>query len=449
MTEKHLTVTALTRYIKRKFELDKHLTTVWLKGELSNFKHHSRGHMYFTLKDDQSRIQAVMFAGYNRVLKFVPESGMQVLLKGEVSVYEPQGQYQLYVHEMEPDGVGALQLAYEQLKDKLKFEGLFSAERKQLLPTYPKHIGIVTSQTGAAVRDILITLKRRYPIANITLFPVLVQGPDAKEMIAEALDQANFDQSLDVLILGRGGGSLEELWAFNEEVVARAIARSNIPIISAVGHETDVTIADFVADVRAATPTGAAELAVPSLAELLDKNMRQQQVLTSGINRVITKQQERLSRLKRSYAFRYPRQLIGQKEQELDRLLERFSKRTKDLRQRKTEQLQQLENRIIQAHPKKQIEEANKQINYLEQQIKRIFTDTYRLKEQQFGKQVEKLELLSPLSTMKRGYAISYLPNGSVLKSVKQVEPGKQITMKVKDGSLDCQVLRIEGDKND
>ncbi|MCZ0704095.1 exodeoxyribonuclease VII large subunit [Natronobacillus azotifigens] len=446
--DNYLTVTALTRYIKRKFELDKHLTTVWLKGEISNFKHHSRGHMYFTLKDEQSRIQSVMFAGNNRSLKFTPESGMQVLIKGEVSVYEPQGQYQLYVHEMEPDGIGALQLAYEQLRNKLREEGLFSSDRKKTLPLYPKHVGIVTSPTGAAVRDILITLKRRYPLVNITLFPVLVQGLEAKYSIANAIDQANTLESLDLLIVGRGGGSLEELWAFNEELVVRAIDRSRIPIISAVGHETDSTIADFAADVRAATPTAAAELAVPSQAELIDKICRLQQTIHRQMKQKTSADLEKLERLKKSYAFRYPRQLITQKEQELDRLLERLNRQTSNTHKQKQEQLQQLVDRISRSHPMKQLEEAKEQLLHTKQQVTRSFSQLYQTKVEHFTKQLEKLEILSPLSIMRRGYTISYRNDGKMIKSVKQVQPGEQISVKLTDGSVDCQVWGIEEGEN-
>lgn len=268
---KYVTVGALTKYIKRKFEVDPHLRDLWIKGEISNFKYHSRGHMYFTLKDEQARIQAVMFAGYNQYLSFRPEDGMKVLVRGEISVYEPSGNYQIYVKEMQPEGIGNLYLAYEQLKKRLEAEGLFSAEHKKPIPAFPRYIGVVTSPTGAAIRDILTTIRRRYPIATVILFPTLVQGEEAAGSIVRSIEKANELGYIDVLIVGRGGGSIEELWAFNEEAVARAIFASKVPIISAVGHETDFTIADFVADLRAPTPTGAAELAVPHVTELMER----------------------------------------------------------------------------------------------------------------------------------------------------------------------------------
>ncbi|WP_232282324.1 exodeoxyribonuclease VII large subunit, partial [Paenibacillus sp. oral taxon 786] len=251
-----------------KLESDQVLTDVWIRGEISNFTHHSSGHMYFTLKDADSRIKSIMFASYNQRLPFRPKEGTRVIARGNVSVYERDGQYQFYVTHMQPDGVGSLYLAFEQLKQKLEAEGLFAPGRKRPLPRFPKTIGVVTSPTGAAVRDILTTLGRRYPQAAVILYPVLVQGKGAAPSIVKAIRTLNAMGEADVLIVGRGGGSLEELWAFNEEQVARAIYESAIPVISAVGHETDFTIADFVADLRAATPTAAAELAVPHTAEL-------------------------------------------------------------------------------------------------------------------------------------------------------------------------------------
>src|SRR5690625_4791765 len=262
--DSYLTVTALTKYIKRKMEIDLHLQEVWIKGEISNFNHHNRGHMYLTLKDDQARIQSVMFAGNNRFLKFTPENGMNVLVKGYVSVFEPYGQYQLYIKTMEPDGIGALYLAYEQLKEKLAKEGLFDAERKRAIPPYPQKIGLITSKRGAAVRDIMTTIERRFPAVQLTIIHVNVQGESSAKEIVKAIKFANELKTFDTLIVGRGGGSIEDLWSFNEEIVARAIDASQIPIISAIGHETDTTISDFVADLRAPTPTAAAELAVPS-----------------------------------------------------------------------------------------------------------------------------------------------------------------------------------------
>jgi exodeoxyribonuclease VII large subunit len=286
-----LTVTQLNRYLKSIFDGDAHLANVFLTGEISNFTDHYRsGHLYFSLKDDRSVIRAVMFAQQARRLKFRPGDGMRVIARGRVSVYEQSGQYQLYVQDMQPDGLGALNLAFEQLKKKLAAEGLFDPKRKKSLPKFPQSVGVVTSPTGAAVQDIRQILGRRYPLAQVVLCPVLVQGEGAAEQIAEAIRRFNRLRCADVLIVGRGGGSIEDLWAFNEEIVARAVAESEIPVISAVGHETDYTICDFAADLRAPTPSAAAELAVPDIRELLSAvssaGVRMKQALSLDLRRM-------------------------------------------------------------------------------------------------------------------------------------------------------------------
>ena len=293
---KYLTVKALTKYIKRKFDADTHLRDVYVKGELSNVKVHSSGHIYFTLKDDAARITSVMFAMNAKSLKFVPESGMNVLVRGDINVFEVAGQYQLYAATIQPDGIGELFLAFEQLKKKLQQEGLFHPSRKKAIPTFPKKIGVVTSKTGAAIRDILTTLERRYPISEVIVFPSIVQGPQAAPSIVKSIEKANQVGDLDILIVGRGGGSIEDLWAFNEEVVARAIANSRVPIISAIGHETDTTIADFVSDLRAPTPTAAAEMAVPSKENLMQNILSLQSASLHFITKRITDEKNRYKR---------------------------------------------------------------------------------------------------------------------------------------------------------
>ncbi|WP_053219256.1 exodeoxyribonuclease VII large subunit [Virgibacillus senegalensis] len=447
MNDKYLTVTALTKYIKRKFEMDKHLKDVWLKAEISNFKHHSRGHMYLTLKDDRSRIQAVMFAGNNRSLKFKPENGMNVLVKGELSVYEPQGQYQLYITQMEPDGIGALYLAFEQLKEKLSAEGLFDPSVKQPIPAYPKRIGVITSPTGAAVRDIMTTLSRRFPIAKSTLFPVLVQGSQSAESIVKAIETANRLEGFDLLIVGRGGGSIEELWSFNEETVARAIRASAIPVISAVGHETDFTISDMAADMRAATPTAAAELAVPSQVEIKERVIALNRSLDRALKNRIVQAKERLNQLQRAYAFRYPAQLLRQKEQELDKYVERLGRGVTARYTNKRDRLQNLQKRLIQKHPQTQTQLLGRELTQLRQRLDRAFVNEVHARQNRFQKNLDKLALLNPLNTMKRGYSITYQQNGEVLSSTRKVQPGDQVTVKLYDGSLDCQVWGIEEEK--
>ncbi|RYG74651.1 exodeoxyribonuclease VII large subunit [Lentibacillus lipolyticus] len=448
MENNYLTVTALTKYIKRKFESDPHLKSIWLKGEISNFKHHSRGHMYLTIKDDHARIQAVMFAGNNRRLKFRPENGMNVLIKGEVGVFEQFGQYQLYIQQMEPDGLGSLYLAYEQLKDKLHTQGYFDGRHKQELPAYPQHIGIITSPTGAAVRDIITTIKRRYPIAKTTVIPVLVQGPNAPQSIVDALQQANEKNLFDVLIIGRGGGSIEELWSFNEEMVARAIFQSSIPIISAVGHETDTTISDFVADVRAPTPTGAAEIAVPSQLELLGKIQNVQRYLTTMLNQYTAGAEQQLNRQKQSYAFRYPEQLLQQKEQELDRHVDRLEKTASMELRMKWDNFQQLNRRLAALHPKQQLNHAGRELRQYEKQLNDGMNKNLEKNTNRLQAAIGKLSLLNPLETMKRGYAILYDHEGELLKSVDHVSVEDPITVKLTDGLLECQVKDIKEEDN-
>ncbi|OEH94491.1 exodeoxyribonuclease VII large subunit [Bacillus solimangrovi] len=443
-TKPFLTVTALTKYIKRRFDDDSHLQEVWIKGEISNFKLHSRGHMYFTLKDENARIQSVMFAGANRFMKFKPENGMKVLVRGEVSVYEAYGQYQLYAKEMQPDGIGNLYLAFEELKKKLELQGFFSNEYKQPLPSVPSRIGVITSPTGAAIRDILTTLNRRFPIAHVTIIPVLVQGENAAASIAKGIEQANEIGKFDLLITGRGGGSLEDLWPFNEEIVARAIFHSNIPIISAVGHETDVTIADFVADMRAATPTAAAELAVPHIEELIERLKQHKVRLIRSLRDQTTYDQERLRRLQKSYAFRYPEKLLVQKEQELDRLFESLQKQATHLVHYKQERLTHLRKRLKQQHPFEQLQQAITRKEQTTRNLDRAFTEIKKGKEFALQTYLSKLGMLSPLKVMERGYSLVYNERDKLIKSVEDVKLGDRVQVQVKDGQLDCQVWGLE-----
>ena len=449
MSKKYLTVTALTRYIKRKFELDQHLTTVWLKAEISNFKHHSRGHMYFTLKDDQSKILAVMFAGYNRSLRFQPENGMHVIVKGEVSVYEAMGQYQFYVHDMIPDGVGALHLAFEQLKDKLFREGLFEDNIKKSIPEFPEHIGVITSPTGAAIQDILSTINRRFPSVKISVFPALVQGEQAKEDLVKKIEQANQMSSLDSIIIARGGGSIEDLWPFNEEVVARAIVASKIPVISGVGHETDTTIVDFVADLRAPTPTSAAELAVPSQTELQRKIKQSDRVLSREIKRLVTRRREQLQQLQKNYAFQYPKQMIIEKEQELDRVVDSLEKSIFEQLRKKQHTIQHLQSQLKLHHPRHQIETYQQRSTYLMRTLHNRFQQIFEKKTSQFDGVLNQLHLLSPLNTMKRGYSITYNASGQLVKSVDQVKPGEDLAVKLSDGTIVTEISKVRKDNHD
>lgn len=442
--DRYISVTALTRYVKRLFEKDRRLGDIWVRGELSNFKLHSRGHMYFTLKDQNSRIQSVMFASQNRSLAFRPEDGMKVLVRGEVSVYEPYGAYQLYAKEMQPDGIGNLYLAYEELKKKLAAEGIFSEQHKKPLPAVPYEIGVVTSSTGAAVRDIFTTIKRRFPAARITLFPVLVQGTSAAASIASAIEKANRSGFLEVLIVGRGGGSIEELWAFNEEIVARTIFASSLPVISAVGHETDYTIADFVADMRAPTPTAAGELAVPHFEELgarlRDRESRLKRVMADKI----FSEKNRLKRLQSSYAFRYPAQLVRQKEQELDRLLERLSRESGRVVEKRKDRFTAAYKGLRKFRPDATLRQAKEKQQDKVKRLQREMAKVYKQKAEHFAQTVSKLNVLSPLNVMERGFSLTYSEEGKLLKSVKNVELGDLVKVRLEDGQLDCHVWGME-----
>ena len=398
MNDKYITVTQLTRYIKYRIDNDVNLNEVFLKGEISNFKAHSRGHYYFTLKDDGSRINAIMFASSTKKIKFIPSDGMKVLVTGKISVFEANGGYQIYVNDMLEDGVGNLYIAFEQLKKKLEEEGLFDPSIKKKIPKIPRKIGVVTAPTGAAIKDIISTIKRRWPLAEIYLFPTLVQGEDAKEDIVRQIkNSANYD--LDTLIVGRGGGSIEDLWAFNEEIVARAIYECQTPVISAVGHEIDFTIADFVADLRAPTPTGAAEMAVPDIRDvrqlLNQMNIRLNKAMTNDIKRY----RERLTFLRNRPILTNPITIYQNKELAFDGLLERLKYSGKTLIAVKEKELLSVKNSYALKSPFQILDKkANKYLQL-----------------------VSKLETLSPLLTIKRGYSVTRCGD-KVVKSVKDVK---------------------------
>ncbi|MBB2482187.1 exodeoxyribonuclease VII large subunit [Bacillus sp. APMAM] len=445
----YLSVQALTKYIKRKFDADPYLTDIYVKGEISNLKRHSSGHIYFTLKDAKARILSVMFSSAAKELKFEPENGMNVLIRGSISVYEASGQYQIYVKEMQPDGIGGLFLAYEQLKEKLENEGLFSLERKRKIPPYPKVIGVITSPTGAAVRDIITTIRRRYPIGAINLHPALVQGENAAKSIVQAIQKANELKQADVLIIGRGGGSIEELWAFNEEIVARAIFSSNIPVISAVGHETDFTIADFVADLRAPTPTGAAELAVPHIEELMERLLNKKSRLIRGISDIYRHEKKRLDFIKRSYIFKNPQLLYQQKMEHIDRLTEKLTRENHLLYDRAKSELQFLKQRLYRNRPSEQLKREKDSCTRLTKGLQKNLNLILQYKQKDFSQMVSTLQALSPLKIMDRGYSVTYTENKTLLKSISQANTGDSILVRVSDGTLNCTVKEIEGSLND
>ena len=438
----YLTVAALTKYIKRKFDADPHLADIYVKGEISNFKKHSSGHMYLTLKDDKSRINAVMFAKSAQTLAFNPENGMKVLLRGEIRVYEPTGGYQMYIKEMMPDGIGELFIAFEQLKKKLEQEGLFQRIHKQPIPLFPAKIGVITSPTGAAIRDIITTLKRRYPIGEILIFPALVQGGQAAPSIVKAIEQANM-HPIDVLIVGRGGGSIEELWAFNEEAVARAIFASKIPIISAVGHETDTTISDYVADLRAPTPTGAAEMAAPKVSDIIEKISMMETKLIRYSHQRIELEKKRLTSIQRSYAFKYPHLLYQQKLEQLDRVAERIERNSKIYLQRKQDQLVSLSKAVERNVPLNVITRKIREIEQIESRMTRAAIHSVKSKQRDYLNKVTLLEAVSPLKIMEKGFGLVYKEEEKLVKSIESVKIGDQLTVVVQDGEIDCTVNEI------
>ena len=417
MNDKYLTVTQLTRYIKYKIDTDDNLQEVFLKGEISNFKAHSRGHFYFTIKDEGSRINAIMFASSTKKLKFIPQDGMKVLVTGKISVFEANGAYQIYVNDMLEDGVGNLYIAYEQLKKKLEEEGLFKDSLKKPIPKIPEKIGVVTAPTGAAIKDIISTIKRRWPLSEVYLFPSLVQGEDAKDDIVKQIKRAD-SFGLDTLIVGRGGGSIEDLWAFNEEIVARAIFECNTPVISAVGHEVDFTIADFVADLRAPTPTGAAEMAVPQL-NTVEKFLNQVNIrLINTMTNQMNNYHKRIQNIINRPLFKNPMVIYQTKEMLFDNILERLKHSTTNLVSVKEKKLIELKSSYLFKNPKKILDnKKNKYTNI-----------------------ISKLETLSPLLTLKRGYTITKKDN-KVINSSKDVKKKDKIDIEFNDGTISAEVL--------
>ena len=422
---KYLTVGALTRYLKVKFDRDINLQTVFLKGEISNFKSHSTGHLYFSIKDETSKINAIMFSTNAKNLKFTPTDGMKILVVGRVTVYEATGNYQIYVEEMLEDGVGNLYIAFEKLKEQLSKEGLFDKKYKKQIPKYSKRVGIVTAPTGAAIRDILTTIKRRYPICETILFPSLVQGENAKEDIVKKINMAqNYD--IDVLIVGRGGGSIEDLWPFNEEIVARAIFASTIPVISAVGHEIDFTIADFVSDLRAPTPTAAAELAVPNMIDVLNLIGQYKIRITESINKKINYCDLYLDSIKNSFVIKNPLLIYENKEQKLDILTENINRLFNHKLDLLNEKISNLKNKQIFINPNKIFEPYNKELQII----------------------IDKLTLLNPLNVLKRGYSVTYI-NKQIVKSITDLSEGNNIQIKLKDGIINATIKKIVEEKDE
>ena len=397
MNEKYLTISQINEYVKMRIDSDANLKRIFLKGEISNFKNHTRGHLYFTLKDDNSRLSAVMFSSQAAYLKFTPEDGMNVLVEGRLSCYPAQGTYQIYVDKMEMDGLGNLYLEYEKLKKKLSEEGLFDEKYKKPIPRYPSRIGIVTASTGAAIKDILSTIKRRFPICETILFPSLVQGSDAAPDIVKQIKKAQ-EYDLDVLIVGRGGGSIEDLWAFNEEIVARAIFESNVPVISAVGHEVDFTIADYVADLRAPTPTGAAEMAVPVLSDVISSIDTLKIRLRENILKTLKQSELRLNKVKDSFILSNPLAMYEVKEEKL-----------------------------------------NNYINVLNKYIREYLNN----KRHNLNLDLNSLKLLNPVNIMEKGYSLVKVDD-KIIKDSKDLKNGDKIDIKLYKGEVIAEVKEIK-----
>lgn len=423
MERKYITVTTLNKYLKNKFDTDPNIQMVCLKGEISNYKGHTRGHLYFTLKDEYSRISAVMFQSNAYKLNFEPKDGMKVLVMGRVSIYEPNGGYQIYVTEMIEDGIGNLYLKFEELKKKLLNEGLFAIEHKKEIPKFPVKIGIITAPTGAAIKDILSTINRRFPCVETILFPSLVQGDLAAENIIKQILIAD-TYNLDVLIVGRGGGSIEDLWCFNDENVARTIYNAKTPIISAVGHEIDFTICDFVSDLRAPTPTGAAEMAVPNMKDV--KNFLNQLKLrvNKNIKNIMEIKYKHLDTFKKSYVLANPLATFEIKEQKLDTYINIINNKMTYILDTKMKKLENLKNNYTLMNPDSFL------VNY---------NNSYELC-------LNKLNLLNPLSILSKGYSI-VKKNNKVINNIKDIKLKDTISIKLYKGKIDATVERLDKDE--
>lgn len=435
-------VTDLNRLIKGRLESDPRFVQCHVTGELSNFKHHSSGHMYFTLKDEQSRVRAVMFAGKNRRLRFRPEDGMRVICLGNVGVFDRDGAYQLYVDDMHPDGTGALYVQFEQLREKLQAEGLFAADRKRPLPKYPRRIGVVTSATGAVIRDICTTLERRYPLAKVVLAPASVQGQGAADTIVRGLEKlVSLGDSVDVIIVGRGGGSLEELWPFNEESVARAIASSPIPVVSAVGHETDVTISDFVADVRAATPTAAAELVAPSRQDLVYQLGQTQTRTYKAMLAKLNRQRETLNGLQKRPVLIHPTRVVQVYRQTVDFLESRIREGTRHPLQVSERRLAGVEARIARLNVHKTLIARRYDVERLTARASERMARAIAGQSARLDRQIGVLEAMNPLGVLKRGYSVIYDEvEDVIIASTHHLPPGKRIRLQVADGTVRAQI---------
>ena len=440
MTE-YLSVSALTKYIKYKFDQDPHLQSVLIKGELSNFKKHSSGHLYFNVKDKESVISAMMFKGNASKLGFEPKEGDEVLIEARVSVYERRGNYQIYVNKMQLDGIGNLYQKLELLKKKLKKEGYFDQSNKKLIPKYPKKIAVLTASTGAAIRDIHSTINNRYPLVEQIQISTLVQGTQARQDIIEKIQYAD-SLDVDTIIVGRGGGSIEDLWNFNEEDVVKTIFNCQTPIISAVGHETDFTLSDFVADVRAATPTQAAVIATPDQYELLHQIKQYEYTLSRYIKQYIEHQKKQLNHISSYYKFKQPSLLYDQQIQKRDELERQLNHLLNTKVEKSKHQLKLLQQSFNFKNLNQQITQEKQSIYQLHSRLSKIMSNNITNLKTVLKNKLENLNNLSPTNTMLRGYAIVNKDN-EVVTSTHKLNENDQISLTMKDGSVDATVKKV------
>ena len=441
--EKYLSVTTLTKYLKMKFDKDPYLERVYLTGQVSNFRKRPT-HQYFSLKDDHAVIQATIWSGIYQKLGFDLEEGMKINVIGRVQVYEPSGSYSIIIEKAEPDGVGALAIQFEQLKKKLMEEGLFQERFKQPLPQFAKRIGVVTSRSGAVIRDIITTVSRRFPGVDILLYPTKVQGDGAAEEIARNIARANQREDLDVLIIGRGGGSIEDLWAFNEEIVVRAIFESRLPVISSVGHETDVTLADFVADRRAATPTAAAELATPvTKLDLLTHLQNQEKRMATAVQNVLSRKKEALKKCSQSVIFRQPERLYDGYLQRLDQLQLRLKQNLRTRISDNKQLVQARTHRLVQLSPVTKIQRYQDRLGQLDKLLRSQMALVYDAKVAEVKRLSEALMMLDTSRIVARGYAI-VKKEESVVDSVESLKKKDQVTLLMRDGQVELEVKDVK-----
>ncbi|EDT2961789.1 exodeoxyribonuclease VII large subunit [Salmonella enterica subsp. enterica] len=424
--------------------LEHEMGQVWISGEISNFTQPASGHWYFTLKDDTAQVRCAMFRNSNRRVTFRPQHGQQVLVRANITLYEPRGDYQIIVESMQPAGEGLLQQKYEQLKAKLQAEGLFDQQFKNPLPSPAHCVGVITSKTGAALHDILHVLKRRDPSLPVIIYPTAVQGDDAPGQIVRAIALANIRKECDVLIVGRGGGSLEDLWSFNDERVARAIFASRIPVVSAVGHETDVTIADFVADLRAPTPSAAAEIVSRNQLELLRQMQTARQRLEMAMDYYLANRQRRFTQLYHRLQQQHPQLRLARQQTSLERLQKRMSFALENQLKQAGQQQLRLSQRLNQQNPQPRIHRGQTRIQQLEYRLAESVRTRLSATRERFGNVVTHLEAVSPLATLARGYSVTATSSGEVLKQTKQIKAGDSLTTRVSDGIVESEVKSVK-----